>query len=103
MLAWTQQIKCRGLSEQPSESLHSDGSATYLLIIWVEKIIPLTMKSKQKPYPSIVFSKYNYIHVKYLCLSFQEFPRGWNWILNLPYKGVCLITIFSSPEPKAHR
>ena len=37
------------------ESLHSDGSATYLLIIWVEKIIPLTMKSKQKPYPSIVF------------------------------------------------
>ena len=37
------------------ESLHSDGSATYLLIIWVEKIIPLGMKSKQKPYPSIVF------------------------------------------------
>ena len=37
------------------ESLHSDGSATYLLIIWVEKIIPLTMKSKQIPYPSIVF------------------------------------------------
>ena len=37
------------------ESLHSDGSATYLLIIWVEKIIPLAMKSKQKPYPSIVF------------------------------------------------
>ena len=37
------------------ESLHSDGSATYLLIIWVEIIIPLTMKSKQKPYPSIVF------------------------------------------------
>ena len=32
------------------ESLHSD-----LLIIWVEKIIPLGMKSKQKPYPSIVF------------------------------------------------
>ena len=37
------------------ESLHSDGSATDLLIIWVEKIIPLIMKSKQKPYPSIVF------------------------------------------------
>ena len=37
------------------ESLHSDGSATYLLIIWVEKIIPLGMKLKQKPYPSIVF------------------------------------------------
>ena len=37
------------------ESLRSDGSATYLLIIWVEKIIPLAMKSKQKPYPSIVF------------------------------------------------
>ena len=37
------------------ESLHSDGSATYLLIIWVAIIIPLTMKSKQKPYPSIVF------------------------------------------------
>ena len=37
------------------ESLHSDGSATYLLIIWVEKIIPLAMKSKLKPYPSIVF------------------------------------------------
>ena len=37
------------------ESLHSDGSATYLLIIWLEKIIPLGMKSKQKPYPSIVF------------------------------------------------
>ena len=26
------------------ESLHSDGSATYLLIIWVEKIILLAMK-----------------------------------------------------------
>ena len=37
------------------ESLHSDSSATYLLIIWAEKIIPLAMKSKQKPYPSIVF------------------------------------------------
>ena len=37
------------------ESLYSDGSATYLLIIWVEKSIPLTMKSKQKPYLSIVF------------------------------------------------
>ena len=37
------------------ESLNSDGSATYLLIIWAEKIIPLAMKSKQKPYPSIVF------------------------------------------------
>ena len=37
------------------ESLHSDGSATYQLIIWVENIIPLGMKSKQKPYPSIVF------------------------------------------------
>ena len=37
------------------ESLHSDGSATYLFIIWVEKNIPLAMKSKQKPYPSIVF------------------------------------------------
>ena len=39
------------------ESLHSYGSAIYLLIIcqWVEKIIPLAMKSKQKPYPSIVF------------------------------------------------
>ena len=41
--------------ENVVESLHSDGSATYLLIIWVEKIIPLAMKSKQKPYPSIVF------------------------------------------------
>ena len=41
--------------EKFMESLHSDGSATYLLIIWVEKIIPLGMKSKQKPYPSIVF------------------------------------------------
>ena len=37
------------------KSLQSDGSATNLLIIWVEKIIPLGMKSKQKPYPSIVF------------------------------------------------
>ena len=37
------------------ESLHSDGSATYLLINWEEKIIPLAMKSKQKPYPSTVF------------------------------------------------
>ena len=37
------------------ESLHSDGSATNLLIIWVEKIIPLGMKSKQKSYHSIVF------------------------------------------------
>ena len=37
------------------ESLHSGSSATYLLIIWVEKILPLAMKSKQKPYPSIVF------------------------------------------------
>ena len=37
------------------KSLHSDGSATYLLIIWTEKNIPLAMKSKQKPYPSIVF------------------------------------------------
>ena len=37
------------------ESLHSDDSATYLLIIWAEKMIPLAMKSKQKPYPSIVF------------------------------------------------
>ena len=37
------------------ESLHSDGSATYLLTISVEKIIPLGKKSKQKPYPSIVF------------------------------------------------
>ena len=33
----------------------SDGSTTYLLIIWVEKTIPEGMKSKQKPYPSIVF------------------------------------------------
>ena len=41
--------------EKFMESLHSDCSATYLLIIWVEKIIPLGMKSKQKPYPSIVF------------------------------------------------
>ena len=41
------------------ESLHSDGSATYLLIIWVEKIIPLGMKSKQKPSISLnCFSKY---------------------------------------------
>ena len=45
--------------ENFTESLHIDGSATYLLIIWVEKIIPLAMKSKQKPYPSIVFSKYS--------------------------------------------
>ena len=37
------------------KSLHSDGSATYLLIIWAEKNIPLAVKSKQKPYPSIVF------------------------------------------------
>ena len=28
------------------ESLHSDGSATYLLIIWVENVIPLAMKTK---------------------------------------------------------
>ena len=28
---------------------------TYLLIIWAEKIIPLTMKSIEKPYPLIVF------------------------------------------------
>ena len=48
----------RGASRQREnfmESLQSDGSATYLLIIWVEKIIPLGMKWKQKPYPSIVF------------------------------------------------
>ena len=44
------------------ESLHSDGSATYLLIIWAEKTTPLAMKSKQKPYPSIVFLS---IHVYY--------------------------------------
>ena len=37
------------------ESLHSDGSATYLLIIWVEKMLTLGMKSKQKLYPSIIF------------------------------------------------
>ena len=42
--------------ENFTESLHSDGSAIYLLIIWIEKIIPLAMKSKQKPYPSIVSS-----------------------------------------------
>ena len=36
------------------ESLHSDGSATYLLIIRVEKNIPFAMKSKQTPYPSFV-------------------------------------------------
>ena len=32
--------------EKLMESLHNDGSATYLLTIWVEKIIPLAMKSK---------------------------------------------------------
>ena len=47
---------CKSARSASLESLHSDGSATYLLIIWVEKIIPLAMKSKQKPYPSIVFS-----------------------------------------------
>ena len=41
--------------EKFMESLHSDGFATYLLIIRVTKIIPSAMKSKQKPYPSIVF------------------------------------------------
>ena len=46
------------------ESLHSDDSATYLLIIWAEKMIPLAMKSKQKPYPSIVF------------LSIYKFPQN---------------------------
>ena len=55
------------------ESLHSDGSAIYLLIIWVEKIIPLAMKSKQKPYPSTVFLSiyfkflYVYKKAKYRC------------------------------------
>ena len=39
------------------EYFHSDGSATCLLIIWVEKVIPFAMKSKQKPYPSIVLLK----------------------------------------------
>ena len=37
------------------ESLHSDGSATYLLIIWVEKNISLAMKSKQKHIPQLSF------------------------------------------------
>ena len=37
------------------ESLHNDGSATYLLIIWVEKIIPLGMKSKQNHIPQLFF------------------------------------------------
>ena len=32
--------------EKIMESLHNDGSATYLLIIWVEKNIPFAMKSK---------------------------------------------------------
>ena len=49
------------------ESLHSDGSATYLLIIWVEKIISLGMKSKQKPYPSIVF-----LSIFYYCVSLDR-------------------------------
>ena len=51
------------------ESLHSNGSATYLLIIWVEKIIPLGIKSKQKPYPSIVFLSivWNIIPVNIKC------------------------------------
>ena len=35
--------------------LHSVDSATYLLIIWLEKVIRFAMKSKHKPYPSIVF------------------------------------------------
>ena len=47
-------------------SLYSDGSATYLLIIWVEKIISLTMKSKQKTYPLIVFLS---IYTKYTSSS----------------------------------
>ena len=60
------------------ESLHSDGSATYLLIILVEKIIPLTMKSKQKPYPSIVFLSIFqqlrcYFFVGYICSEWSFF------------------------------
>ena len=49
------------------ESLRSDGSATYLFIIWVEKIIPLAMKSKQKPYPSIVFLSIYAAVAQWLC------------------------------------
>ena len=52
------------------ESLHSDGSATYLLIIWVEKIIPLGMKSKQKPYPSIVFQSIERKSGNSLCIIY---------------------------------
>ena len=32
--------------EKMIECLHNDGSATYLLIIWVEQIIPFAIKSK---------------------------------------------------------
>ena len=60
------------------ESLHSDGSATYLLIIWVEKIIPLAMKSKQKPYPSIVFlsilKQSNYANILHFHLTEKDTP-----------------------------
>ena len=71
------------------ESLHSDGSATYLLIIWVEKIIPLTMKSKQKPYPSIVFLSivklgYAGVYIFFLSLN-QNIDRGYS--LEPPRRG----------------
>ena len=60
------------------ESLHSDGSATYLLIIWVEKIIPLGKKSKQKPYPSIVFLSIGYIIFFFLSFNQILIPEAYH-------------------------
>ena len=45
--------------ENFKESLHSDGSATFLLIIWVEKMIPFAMKSKKTHIPQL----FCYVHM----------------------------------------
>ena len=55
---WKSATSASRQRENFMESLHSDGSATYLLIIWVEKNISFAMKLKQKPYPSTVLLKY---------------------------------------------
>ena len=68
------------------ESLHSDGFATYLLIIWVEKIITLALKSKQKPCPSIVFlsiycsiTGFDHIGLLLECVALRSSQHLWSY------------------------
>ena len=72
------------------ESLRSDGSATYLLIIWVEKILPLAMKSKQKTYPSIVFLS---IYIQVTSQHFLSFLR-----LRIPTIAWCAVGNLWAPQ-----